>query len=57
MTRDGLPPETTCPHCGARARELVCHLCKTPRPSWTHRPPAAEACTDLDPSTYPKESP
>jgi len=28
------PTQTTCPHCGTVAAEIVCHLCSTPRPWW-----------------------
>jgi len=28
------PSPTRCPHCGTTAAELICHLCKQPRPEY-----------------------
>lgn len=29
-----VPKPTRCPKCGNVAAEIVCHLCKTPKPEW-----------------------
>ena len=29
-----LPRITQCAGCGTIARELICHICKEPRPAW-----------------------
>lgn len=44
------PPATKCHNCGAVAAELVCHICKTPRPVFSREPIAQPIPTPRSPA-------